>query len=62
MEYLLQQMPRYQLTGSVIVAAAEGSCEGLLEWLMEQHPGCMEGAGAGVSPSPLQPPMATCAP
>ncbi len=49
-QYLLRQRPRHQPGWEVLVAAAEGGCEALLEWLVEQHPGCLEGAGSGVSP------------
>ncbi len=44
-QYLLQQLqqqqPGYQPDWGVGVAAAEGGCEALLEWLAEQHPGCL---------------------
>ncbi len=46
-QYLLQQAPEYVPGGELLVAASEGGCEALLEWLVEQHPGCMEGAGGG---------------
>ncbi len=49
-QYLLQQTPGYKPGWEVLVAAAEGGCEALLEWLVEQHPICMEGAGSGKSP------------
>ncbi len=49
-QYLLRQRPRHQPGWEVLVAAAEGGCEALLEWLVEQHPGCLVGAGLGVSP------------
>ncbi len=48
--YLLQQTPEYKPDWEVLVAAAEGGCEALLEWLVEQHPGCVEGAVTGSSP------------
>ncbi len=49
-QYLLQRMPSFRVTGRIVAAAAEGGCEALVEWLVEQHPGCLEGAGAGESP------------
>ncbi len=42
-QYLLQQLPGYQPGGKFLAAAAEGGCEALLEWLVEQHPSCLEG-------------------
>ncbi len=49
-QYLLQQRPEYRPGWDLLVAAAEGGCEALLEWLVEQHPGCLEASGSGVSP------------
>ncbi len=42
-QYLLQQLPGYQPGGEVLTAAAEGGCGALLDWLVEQHPGCLAG-------------------
>ncbi len=52
-QYLLQQQQQqrlaahscYQPDGELLTAAAEGGCEALLEWLVEQHPGCLSVAG-----------------
>ncbi len=49
-QYLLPWHPWYRPGWEVLAAAAEGGCGALLEWLVEQHPGCLEGAGSGVSP------------
>ncbi len=45
-QYLWQQLQGCggRLCARVLEAAAEGGCEALLEWLVQQHPGCMEGA------------------
>ncbi len=45
-QYLLQQQQQQQPgcqppDWSVLVAAAEGGCEALLEWLAAEHPGCL---------------------
>ncbi len=44
-QYLLQQLqqqrPRRRPDWGVGMAAAQGGCEALLEWLAEQHPGCL---------------------
>ncbi len=52
-QYLLQQLrqrrPRHQPAWGVGFAAAEGGCEALLEWLAEQHPGCLAVAPRGRS-------------
>ncbi len=40
-QYLLQRMPGLRLDGCVLTAAAKGGCEALVEWLAEQHPGCL---------------------
>ncbi len=45
-QYLLQQAQGYQPGWEVLVAAAEGSCEALLEWLVEQQ-GCHQRTGRG---------------
>ncbi len=42
-QYLLQQLPGHRPGGKVLAAAAKGCCEALLEWLVEQHPGCLAG-------------------
>ncbi len=39
MQYLLQQRPRYRPDWAVVLAAAEGGCEALLEWLVG---GCLK--------------------
>ncbi len=46
-QYLLQHMPGHRPEWIDLKDAANGGCEALLEWLVEQHPGCMEGAGGG---------------
>ncbi len=46
---LLQQRPGHQPGWKVLDMAAYGGCEVLLEWLVEQHPGCLAGAGSGES-------------
>ncbi len=40
-QYLLQRRPRYRPNFRVGLAAAQCGCEALLEWLVEQHPGCL---------------------
>ncbi len=53
-QYLLKQGPGYQPGGKVLATAAEGGCEALLEWLAEQHPGCLAhpwGVPAYVAPA-----------
>ncbi len=49
-QYLLQQRPGHRPGWKVLVAAAEGGCEVLLEWLVGQHPGCLELQTEGGSP------------
>ncbi len=54
-QYLLQQQRLtwqggYQPNGKWLAAAAKGGCEALLEWLAEQHPGCLAVAGIRESP------------
>ncbi len=54
-QYLLQQQllvarSGYQPDGELLTAAAEGGCEALLEWLAEQHPGCLAVAGIQYTP------------
>ncbi len=53
-QYLLQQLPGYQPRGQLLADAAAGGCEALVERLVEQHPGCVEGpwgARAYVAPA-----------
>ncbi len=53
-QYLLQQQPAYQPGGRAFAAAVEGGCEALLEWLVEQHRGCLAGpwvASAYIAPA-----------
>ncbi len=49
-QYLLQRAQGYQPDWGLLLAVVEGGCEALLEWLVEQHPGCLEGAGPRESP------------
>ncbi len=45
-QYLHGQLPRgYRLGWDAVTAAAEAGCEAVLEWLAEQHPGCLVGPG-----------------
>ncbi len=50
LQYLLQQLPAHQPSWYLVTAAAEGGCEALLEWLAEQHPGCLVVRPGGPSP------------
>ncbi len=51
-QYLKQQQPQQQQqqqqwsTAGLLSGAAGAGCEALLEWLVEQHEGCLEGLGA----------------
>ncbi len=40
-QYLLQQRPGFRPGWEVLVAAAQGGCEALLEWLVMEHPSCL---------------------
>ncbi len=53
--YLLQQQrltgwPQYQPGWDFLVLAAKAGCEALLEWLVEENPGCLGLAGARQTP------------
>ncbi len=56
-QYLLQQQqqlrngqPEFQPDWEFLTAAAESGCEALLEWLVKEHPGCLEVAGSHGTP------------
>ncbi len=48
-QYLQQQCPDWRPDGNVVAPAAQGGCEALLEWLVEQ-PGCRTGTAVHASP------------
>ncbi len=50
LQYLLLQRPGYGLGGGALEDATEAGCEPLLEWLVEQHPGCLFGPWKKSSP------------
>ncbi len=49
-QHLLQQQPAHRPDAKTLIAAVESGCEGLLQWLVGQYPGCVSDPWDGTSP------------